>query len=58
MHKHFLNQTTLDLRKEKQNFLNRELTVVESLDLNEKTQYYNSTKEECYNNMYRVSGKN
>ena len=28
LHKSFLNQTTLDLRKEKWNFLNRELTVL------------------------------
>ena len=28
VHKSFLNQTTLDLRKEKWGFLNRELTVL------------------------------
>ena len=28
LHKSFLNQTTLDLRKEKWTFLNREFTVV------------------------------
>ena len=29
LHKSFLNQTTLDLRKEKWTFLNREFTVLE-----------------------------
>jgi hypothetical protein len=28
LHKYFLNQTTLDLRKEKWTFLNREVTVL------------------------------
>ena len=31
VHKSFLNQTTLDLRKEKWSFLNREFTVLGSL---------------------------
>ena len=31
VHKSFLNQTTLDLRKEKWSFLNREFTVVKDL---------------------------
>ena len=32
VHKFFLNQTTLDLRKEKRSFLNREFTVLSSID--------------------------
>ena len=34
LHKYFLNQTTLDLRKEKWSFLNREYTVLHKSVLN------------------------
>ena len=36
-HKSFLNQTTLDLRKEKWSFLNRESTVFQKMNERTKT---------------------
>ena len=40
LHKSFLNQTTLDLRKEKWTFLNREFTVLNLVLLDPPTQSF------------------
>ena len=50
IHKSFLNQTTLDLRKEKWTFLNREFTVIDYFLFLKLSQYFIFRSKELQQN--------